>query len=143
MNPLVVALLLTAVLSLTPRHYLLSLLPTWLRPKNGAPALMDTLALLGVLCLLVFVAMTPEARFVFAAIDAIGLDVFVLLVLVQLRTLPPFLSQVRDWWYRRLGLPGYKLNLENARTLPEVAVYVVVAPLCLIGLSTFIALKNI
>jgi len=104
---------------------------------------MDTLALLGVLCLLVFVAMTPEARFVFAAIDAIGLDVFVLLVLVQLRTLPPFLSQVRDWWYRRLGLPGYKLNLENARTLPEVAVYVVVAPLCLIGLSTFIALKNI
>jgi hypothetical protein len=142
MNPVIVAIVFTVGLSLIPRQYLLSLLPAWLRPKNGSPPLMETLALIGVLCLLVLVAMTPEARIVFAAIDAIGMDVFVLLVLVQLRTLPTFLGQGRDWWYRRLGLPGYRLCLESARALPEVAVYVVVVPLCLIGVGTFIALKN-
>jgi hypothetical protein len=142
-NPVILALVFTIVLSLTPRQYLLSLLPVWLRPKKGSQALMDTLALLGVLCLLVFVAMTPEARLVFAAIDAIGLDVFVLLVLLQLRTLPSLLSQVRDWWYRRLGLPGYRLCLESVRALPEVAVYVILVPLCLIGVGAFIALKNV
>lgn len=141
MDSLVVTTLLILGVALVPQRYLVSLIPTWLRPNSSLPSLLDAIVLLGVLCFLALVAMNPEARILFVALEALGLDMFVLLVTLQLRGLLPLLGGVRDWWYRQLWLPGYKLNLQGARELPLVAVYAVVVPICVIWSISYIALQ--
>lgn len=105
--------------------------------------LAEQLLLLAGVVALGLMVMEPESRFVLMAVDAIGVDLFVLLLTVQLRQFGGLwasgLDRALDGWYRRIWLPGYRLNLRTAKEQPLIAVYAAVVPFLVVLPIAFLA----
>jgi hypothetical protein len=106
-------------------------------PASTAWAVSKDLTLLLLFAALALLALNPEWRILLLAIDAIGFDVFVLLLALQFRHVllagAVGVARCGDGWYRWIHLPVRRLRSRTAREHPLLATYAAVAPI-LIGL---------
>lgn len=91
------------------------------------------------LCIgLALMVANPESRVVVAVIDAVGFDVFVLLIATQLRQVPLLIAWAKERWYEQLQVPGYRLTFESMRVAPLLAAYVLTVPVAVLALVVFL-----
>jgi hypothetical protein len=116
---------------------------SYLHRLAGARSGREWLLFFLVAAALALLAMHPEARLVIAMVDAISLDLLVLVLAVQVSAVVKVVwlqcNRGFDRWYAWLLLPGFRLSAANVRSSPAIAAYAALAHISLLVCATLVA----